>query len=271
MVLGIAAAAFIALITVVVYAWHGGFGNATAPGNFRDTAAAAAPPAQSSREASPARFGESTDAIEDPFGWRLRLGRDWHEVIWPGYRGSGSIGFNRDLKALAITSDNCRIVELGQSLEKVSRISIGVNQPAWIGSVGLFCGYHKAEYEGRTCARFQYVELTITHPDDAQRKLLCRRSISVIDPANGQLCTVTRLGSSAVSYPSSPDPPRLELLLTNNNGNVRLARVFWQGKPVPEVVREAVEPQIQPEDWSGSWGIVSDCGTSWWYDPMVTP
>ncbi len=201
MVVGIAAAALIAVSALIAFAWRGGFGNASATGGLHDTAAAAG---------SPTGIGEKTDANDDPFGWRLRLGQDWREVIWPGYRGSGSIGFNKELKALAISSDNCRIVELGRSMEKVSQISIGIKQPAWSRAVGMFWGYHTGEHAGRPCGRFQFIELTVMHPHDDQEKLLCRRSISVVDPASGLLTGVMRLGSRAVAFPSSPDPSRLD-------------------------------------------------------------
>ena len=265
-------AAFIGMSAMIVFAWHGGFGNTAASGGLRDSAAAAALPAPSSRAASlTAPFGENTEAVDDPFGWRLRLGQYPREAIWPGYRGTGSIGFNKGLKALEIAANQPRVVELGRSLDKLSLLSIGIKQPAWLGSVGIFFGYHHAEYKGRPCARFQFIELTVTHPNDAQKKLLCSRSISILDPTSGQLYGVTSFGGYQAAFPSSPDPARLELQFKSDRGSTRLAKVRWQGKEIPELVGDNIEAHVPAEDWSGPWGVVGSSLTSWWYDPLITP
>jgi serine/threonine protein kinase len=264
---GILTVAVVGLIAAIAYSLRG---NPGAGAGQNDGSRITGAPTSSSPDILPALFGEGPEANDDPFGWRFRVGQFPREVRWPGYCGTSSIGFNKGLKALEIASSEPRIVQLGKSLENVSSVSIGIKQPAWVGTVGILFGYHAAEYKGRACGRFQLVAIGITHPNDALRKLECSRAITLLDPTNSVVHEVASLGSSAVSFPTSPDPSRLELHFASDGGRTRLAKVLWQDKEITHVSDD--EKSVVPtEDWSGAWGIFSSFGTSWWYDPILSP
>jgi hypothetical protein len=220
--------------------------------------------------AIPRAGGDSgTKSDPDPFGWQVRLGQLPRELKWPGYHGLGTYGFNKEAGGLQIVSDRVRMVELGSLPQQPCVITIGVKQPDWIGAAGVFYGYQPGGDPGQPHCRFQLIGLNVSNARN-ERTLQVTRSIATIDEENGLVKSLASLGAVAVAFPSTAAPAKLELQFERRGQRSELASIIWQGKEVQGLTSPETESHLLPGDNAGSWGVLGQYGTTWWYDPIVS-
>ena len=194
--------------------------------------------------------------------WQTQLGQLPQEIIWPGYKGGGLLGFRSDLQGYEVISEPMRLIQLGTLDGQDVRLGITIEQPVLSGFVGFFIGYQEVNtMEGRAAQVQMFSGGRVQLPDN---KMVYRvhRSILQISPKSGYGVPVTELGWVDVDWPSDSKPLRLEIELRSN----QFASGIW-GKSQLVFDGDRLLNRTQPEDYRGPWGIFSHRATTWFRYP----
>jgi hypothetical protein len=217
-------------------------------------------------EAPPAATPTPPPDTVYPPSWRARLGQEPEELIWPGYRGVATRGYDREMQAFRMTSDFPRLIKLGELPAGPCTVSVGIRQAVWNGAAGVFLGYGIETHKERPRARFQYLAITKQTDPAGGVALVLRRSITAIDPPSGAILTVKELGYQKLkNWPPPGAIPRLELQV----GPDGLVAARWGEQEVPDVTGAYQNGKLTRGDYAGAWGLVNQYETTWFQDPAV--
>ena len=198
--------------------------------------------------------------------WLSRLGQLPKEIIWPGYRGTSTQGFEKDRNAFAVTSSKIRLYELGKLTKAGGTISVEISQPIPIGGFGIYLGYHVGQLKRDQMARFQLIWISIIQTKSGQTNFQIHRWKSVIHPGTATLIAEKELGTHRIPSLSSGTSLRLEIKVGRNG----VESVKWGSTKLTNVASPGVEKSFGPEYYT-NWGLFQSSGTTWFRNPSFRP
>lgn len=195
--------------------------------------------------------------------WQSQLGGLPREIIWPGYKSGGILGFRPDLQAYEVIAEPIRLIQLGSLDRPSARLGITIEQPVWGGTAGLFLGYREVETaDGRT-GQMQCIHGGREQRSDGKTVYRLRRVLIQIPHSSPSLLIVDELGYVDVPWPKDSQPIRLEIEFHEG----RFVRGSWGTTPLP-FQREPSDERTKLIDYTGPWGVLSYRATSWFRHPM---
>ncbi|MBC8875613.1 MAG: serine/threonine protein kinase [Planctomycetes bacterium] len=196
--------------------------------------------------------------------WEDRLGGLPEELIWPGYHGSGKLGFRPELNAYEIMSDQIRMVKLGELAQGNVQLSITMRQQVWIGSTGIFLAYKNKIEDERLVAKFQLISIQERFTSKG-RVMRVVRTLSWIVPDSGELATEMELGADEVAIPANGSAKSLQIEI----GPEGLISARWDGKELSGISDEYHNQRLHREDYRGPWGLFSQYGQTLYENPTI--
>lgn len=195
--------------------------------------------------------------------WVHQLGQQPQELIWPGYSGVATSGFRDDMRLFQVTSQSMRLFSLGNLDEKSRFLSINLRQPDWNGGCGLFFVYRETVVDGQARAEFHAILLEVASLDNGQQQLRVRRGQFYISPDDGTLYPLAEIGEQDVPWPPGESLQRMELQF----GDDGLVAGRWGREQFASIIERDIGQVAPRPSLNGPWGILHECGTSWFQDP----
>jgi serine/threonine protein kinase len=214
--------------------------------------------------AAPTIGAKKPKTVEDD--WRAKLGKAPTEIIWPGYRGTSIASFDEKRRAFVVSSNNIRLYELGRLPDGGCVLSVEIEQPRWIGGVGIVLGYHTGPINRLDSARFQLFWLTNVRNRHGAVVYRIQRWKAAILLRSGTLIAEKELGYHDVPTSSLIGPVKLEIRV----GRRRIERVKWGRKELARLVSPRFEEQLDDAYYT-NWGLFQRDGASWFRNPSLVP
>jgi serine/threonine protein kinase len=190
--------------------------------------------------------------------------RDWpRDVAWRGFLGIGAHTFrdSDDVKALEISSDQIRLLKLGDLGSGGARVQVNFRQALWKGGCGLFFGCHLETIRGVDCTTFLLVSLERKlHPDRGPEFFIQVAKMYIL-PRTGSPHILTLLAEQPISQPNLLNRFPVEVIIQDHQLQVSSGELRFE---VPSVAAAILEPR----DFEGSFGIYSEDGVLWCRDPV---
>lgn len=194
--------------------------------------------------------------------WIRRLGEP-RELHFPGRLGKGHFAFEQDEPAsLSVATDSIRLIQFGTITEGDFTLSLEIRQLDWRGTPGLFFGYREGRTDGEDSVEFQHFR--IASIDDQQQTLIVTRQKTLITKRNQVLFPLSAKMSPRVHF--SGRQPRLELRVEKG----MLKQIKLGETSLPILHSSPVNKTYGQTSFRGPWGGVSEKGTTWFVNPVLT-
>jgi serine/threonine protein kinase len=162
-------------------------------------------------------------------GWQNLLEKPPEERLWPPELNNRR-DYDRAKEVLWLNSSSHALLRLGTTNARGYRLLVGLNQPRWVGGVGVYFGGRPGE--SPDTFKFQSLDLRPRGPNTNQFDVV--RSLGVIEP--GPRATPEVASQAFASWPLGEPPNNGEQLLELEVKPGGLATVRWNGQVCTDVV-----------------------------------
>lgn len=186
--------------------------------------------------------------------WVMLLQKEPKPRLWPKSPDS-VLNHNPQKQSLGITSYQSVLIPLGKTTTPEYQLQIGIRQPTWQGSCGVYFGGHMEDGK----FHFQVIHLekaVLTGGFALQRS---RGTIEQIPPPLGDKgAALVGFASENLNRPLSPKEYLLDIeVKTLGRLNVR-----WDGDSYQELTAERHAGRVSDADYHGEFGIFSQAASS---------
>jgi hypothetical protein len=130
---------------------------------------------------------------------------------------------------------NLSLVQLGETKQAGYRFLVDIRQQNWIGGAGIFFGSHLSQdSEGRPCWKWQQLKFE-RDPDPSKIRLVRYWATHDYERLTNVYLGNHGISTAFLDIPASENWYTLEIVSTTNGLN----KVSWNGKPLPELTKNA--------------------------------